>query len=105
MDRKDYEEYLRGLDRVTREQLMNGNWYASVKGQLFDESDFHIISYNEYMKIPIVRVIRYWNLAATEVLNDDKLKCSDPDFTAGVLLAKDLNGNIYILDSYEFQLE
>ena len=94
-----------GLDRVTREQLMNGNWHASVKCQLFDESDFHLISYNEYMKIPIVRVIRYWDLAATEVLNDDKLKCSDPDFTAGVLLAKDLNGNIYILDSYEFQLE
>ena len=105
LDRKDYEEYLRGLDRVTREQLMNGNWYASVKGQLFDESDFHIISYNEYMKIPIVRVIRYWDLAATEVLNDDKLKGSDPDFTAGVLLAKDLNGNIYIMDSYEFQFE
>ena len=85
-----------GLDRVTREQLMKGNWYASVKGQLFDESDFHLISYNEYMKIPIVRVIRYWNLAATEVLNDDKLKGSNPDFTAGFLLAKDLNGNIYI---------
>ena len=105
MDRKDYETYLMGLDRVTREQLMNGNWHASVKCQLFDESDFHLISYNEYMKIPIVRVIRYWDLAATEVLNDDKLKCSDPDFTAGVLLAKDLNGNIYILDSYEFQLK
>ncbi len=105
LDRNDYEEYLMGLDRVTREQLMNGNWYASVKDQLFDQSDFHIISHDEYMKIPIVRVIRYWDLAATEVLNDDKLRGSDPDYTAGVLLAKDLNGNIYILDSYEFQLE
>jgi len=105
LDRKDYEEYLMGLDRVTREQLMNGNWYASVKGQLFDESDFHLISHDEYMKIPIVKVIRYWDLAATEVLNDDKLKGSDPDYTAGVMLAKDLSGNIYILDSYEFQLE
>ena len=38
-------------------------------------------------------------------MNDDKLRGSDPDYTAGVLLAKDLNGNIYILDSYEFQLE
>ena len=45
LDRKDYEEYLMGLDRVTREHLMNGNWYASVKGQLFDESDFRLISY------------------------------------------------------------
>lgn len=105
LDRKDYEEYLMGLDRVTREQLMNGIWYASVKGQLFDESDFHLILYNEYMKIPIVRVIRYWDLAATEVLNDDKLKGSDSDYTAGVLLAKDINGNIYIVDSYEFQLK
>lgn len=105
LDRNDYEEYLMGLDRVTREQLMNGNGYASVKGQLFDESDFHIIFHDEYMKIPIIKIIRYWDLAATEVLNDDKLRGSDPDYTAGVLLAKDLNGNIYILDSYEFQLE
>ena len=29
LDRNDYEEYLMGLDRVTREQLMNGNWNAS----------------------------------------------------------------------------
>ena len=42
---------------------------------------------------------------ATEVLKDDAIKNNDPDFTAGVLLAKDLSGNIYITDSYEFQLE
>ena len=56
------------------------------------------------MKIPIIKVIRYWDLAATEVLNDDRLKNSDPDYTAGVSLAKDLSGNLYIIDSYEFQL-
>lgn len=105
LDRKDYEEYLRGLDRVTREQLMNGNWYATIKGQLFGESDFHLISNSDFLKISIIRIIRYWDLAATEVLNDDRLKGSDPDYTAGVLLAKDINGNIYIVDSYEFQLE
>ena len=33
------------------------------------------------------------------------MKDNDLDYTAGVLLAKDLNGNIYIVDSYEFQLE
>lgn len=105
LDRKDYEEYLMGLDRVTREQLMNGNWYATIKGQLFDESDFHLISNSDFLKISIIRIIRYWDLAATEVLNDDRLKGSDPDYTAGVLLAKDINGNIYIVDSYEFQIE
>jgi phage terminase large subunit-like protein len=105
LDRKDYEEYLMGLDRVTREQLMNGNWYATIKGQLFDESDFHLISNSDFLKISIIRIIRYWDLAATEVLNDDRLKGSDQDYTAGVLLAKDINGNIYIVDSYEFQLE
>ena len=105
LDKKDYEEYLMGLDRVTREQLMNGNWYATIKGQLFDESDFHLISNSDFLKISIIRIIRYWDLAATEVLNDDRLKGSDPDYTAGVLLAKDINGNIYIVDSYEFQLE
>lgn len=94
-----------GLNRVTREPLMNGNWYATIKGQLFDESDFRLISNNDFLKIPIIRIIRYWNLAATEVLNDDRLKGSDSDYTAGVLLAKDINGNIYIVDSYEFQLK
>jgi hypothetical protein len=34
-------------------------------------------------------------LLQQKVLNDDKLKGSNPDFTAGVLLAKNLNGNIY----------
>lgn len=63
-----------GLDRVTREQLMNANWYASVKGQLFDESDFHLISHSDFLKIPVIRIIRYWDLAATEVLNDDAIK-------------------------------
>ncbi len=47
----------------------------------------------------------YWDLVATEVLNDDKLECNNSDYTAGVLLAKDSKINIYILDSYEFQLE
>ena len=105
LDRKDYEEYLMGLDRVTSENLMYVNWYATIKGQLFDESDFHLISNSDFLKISIIRIIRYWDLAATEVLNDDRLKGSDPDYTAGVLLAKDINGNIYIVDSYEFQLE
>ncbi|WP_296805447.1 hypothetical protein [uncultured Methanobrevibacter sp.] len=33
------------------------------------------------------------------------MKCNNPDYTTGILLAKDLNSNIYILDLYEFQLE
>ena len=57
------------------------------------------------MKILLVRIIRHWDLTGTEVMDDDKLKGNGPDYTASVLLAKDLNGNIYILDSYEFQLE
>lgn len=57
------------------------------------------------MKIPIVRIIRYRDSAATEVINDDTLKGNNLDYTVGVFLAKDLNGNIYILESYEFQLE
>ena len=43
--------------------------------------------------------------STTEVLCDDKLKGNNPDYAAGVLLSKYFNGNIYILDSYEFQLE
>ena len=63
-----------------------------------------IFNSNEYIKIPIVRIIWYLDLAAIVLLNDDKLKGNNPDYIVGVLLAKDLMG-IYILDSYEFQLE
>ena len=70
---------------------MNGNWYASIKGQLFDESDFHLISHDEYLKIPIVRIIRYWDLAATEVLDDTSTKKNDPPvlFRALILYNQD----------------
>ena len=56
-------------------------------------------------KIPIVKVIRYRNLAATEVLNNDKMRCNNHDCTDCVLLTKNLSGNICILDSNEFQPE
>lgn len=45
---------------------------------------------NEYMKIQILRIIRHWDLAVIEVMDDDKMKGNDSDYTAGVLLAKDL---------------
>ena len=56
------------------------------------------------MKNPIVRVSRYWDLAATDVLNDDKLKGSDHDFTDGVLLAKDLNSTFTFWIHMNFSL-
>lgn len=56
-------------------------------------------------KIPIVKVIRYRNLAATEVLNNDKMRCNNHDCTDCVLLTKNLSRNICILDSNEFQPE
>ena len=44
------------------------------------------------------------DLAATDVLNDDKLKGSDHDFTDGVLLAKDLNGTFTFWIHMNFSL-
>ena len=41
------------------------------------------------MNISIVRIIWYWDLAATEVLSEDGLKNSDSNYSVGVLLAKD----------------
>lgn len=105
LDRKEYEEFLLGLDRIQREQLMNGNWYTRIKGQLFDETDFNIISYKEFKKIPIVYRTRYWDLAATEVIDEEKKKGSDPDYTAGVKIDEDIEGNLYITDVKKFQLE
>jgi hypothetical protein len=38
------------LDRATEKHLMNSNWHALVKARLFNETDFHLIPHDEYMK-------------------------------------------------------
>ena len=103
LNREEYELFLNELDPVAREQLMHGNWYARIEGELFNETDFILLSPERFEKVPVIHEARSWDLAATEVIDENK--SSDPDWTAGVKIAEDNAGNLYITKVDKFRLE
>jgi predicted phage terminase large subunit-like protein len=89
LDAAEYLESLKELDPVTRRQLQEGDWNASVKGNKFNREWFEIV---EEAPASIRRRVRYWDLAATEPKPG-----KDPDYTAGALLGEK-DGIFYIFD-------
>jgi len=77
-----YVERLRGLDPVTRAQLLDGNWMARpAAGAYFKR---HWIEVVNVSPAPATAPrIRYWDRAATEAH-----KGNDPDWTVGLLMAR-----------------
>lgn len=87
--REEYEKSLQNLDPITRQQLLNGDWTARSAGNKFRREWFKIVDV-----APVkLRNCRYWDMAATE-----KTSRNDPDWTAGALLGKSLEGNYYLQD-------
>ena len=95
LDTKDYEKSLAELDPVTRAQVLRGDWDARTQGGLFRSEWFHVQAEPPKMK----RVVRFWDLAATEVSES----ATDPDYTAGVKLGMDPDGVFYVLDVQRFR--
>lgn len=88
----DYKANLMALSRVERERLLHGNWKVRpAAGLYFKRSDVTIVD-----SIPddIEKMIRRWDLAATEVAENNP----DPDWTAGVLMARRKNGRYIVLN-------
>ena len=77
LDQDSYDAALNKLDPITREQLRHGDWDISISGGLFERAWFEIVD-----TAPSGNQVRFWDLAATEAK-----KGSDPDWTAGVLMA------------------
>jgi predicted phage terminase large subunit-like protein len=77
-----YLSNLMALDRVSRAQLLEGNWNVKISaGAYFKKEWFPVI----YVLPPITsRSIRYWDRAATVPSEGNK----NPDWTVGVLLKK-----------------
>lgn len=91
LDQKDYRKQLEKLDVVTRQQLLDGDWNASVKGTLFDRSWFRIVSVwssNGKSK-------RAWDLAATQ---------DGGDYTAGARWVRGRGGVFTLIDMQHAQL-
>ena len=90
LDRDEYKKSLSGLDPVTREQLLNGDWDIRPEGQMFKREWFNIVD-----TYPAdVKTVRYWDKAAT---------AGGGDWTAGAHVGvKD--GKTYIIDMVHEQL-
>ncbi len=89
----DYETYLRSLeqlDPVTRARMLNGDWDVRDEG-MFKRFWWQMLEARPVL--PRARLVRYWDLAATEEHDGN-----DPDYTVGTLIARDEDKRLYVLD-------
>lgn len=89
----DYDAYLLSLSHmspVDRMRLINGDWDVMEEGGKFRREDFEIIDESEVPKP--TKVVRYWDLAATEVSASNP----DPDYTCGLRLEAS-PGGVYVV--------
>jgi predicted phage terminase large subunit-like protein len=97
LDREEYDKFLQELDPYTRQQLREGNWFARPPGFKFRREWFEIVD-----EAPRnAQRVRWWDLAATVEPKrrvGSKLSSDDPDYTVGMLLARDNAGVYYIED-------
>ena len=78
----EYLANLRSQDKVTRKQLLEGNWdVRPAAGLYFKEHYFPVIDVGPE---GIEWAVRYWDMAATKPHDDNP----DPDYLAGVLLGE-----------------
>jgi predicted phage terminase large subunit-like protein len=93
LDLVSYEESLRELPPGRRQQLRYGDWEVQSGDGLFKREWFT----GRLVELPEVpsglAVCRSWDLAASEAAHG-----SDPDFTAGVLVGRDRDGQSYVID-------
>ena len=91
-----YQERLRGLDRVTRAQLLGGDWLVKPSaGAYYKRSWFRII---DAAPSQVTGRVRHWDLAATAPSEGN-----DPDWTVGVKMARTKDGMFIIEDITRFR--
>lgn len=94
-----YRANLENLPLVERERLLHGNWKIKPAAGMF----FKRVQIGDVLdKLPddIVSIVRAWDLAATDVDEDD-----DAAYTSGVLMAKRANGRFLVVDVINQQLK
>lgn len=101
LDVGEYRSNLARLDPATRSQLDHGDWWAITGGKFFKPELFKFVDTAPTARL---RVVRYWDLAATEAT-----KGKNPDWTAGakVSLVRTNTGNheVYVHDVVRFREE
>jgi len=95
VDAETYKQSLAELDPIRRKQLLEGDWEVKSEGAIFRNEP-------EIVDEPFgtnVRRARFWDLAATA----QTTASPDPDYTAGVLLARSKDGLWRIEDIQRFR--
>lgn len=96
-DDPTYEDSLRAMPMVERERLLWGNWKVRPSaGMVFRREWFPV----EQARPADCRRIRCWDFAASEPRPDHP----DPDWTVGLLLARDTKGVFWIEDVQRMQV-
>ena len=94
-----YLANLKALPLVERERLFKGNWKIKPAAGMF----FKRVQVGDILsKLPddIVSIVRAWDLAATDVDEDN-----DAAYTSGVLMAQRANGRFLVVDVINQQLK
>lgn len=94
-----YLANLLALPLVEKERLLHGNWKIKAAAGMF----FKRVQIGDILeKLPkdIVFIVRAWDLAATDVDEDD-----DAAYTSGVLMAKRANERFLVVDVINQQLK
>lgn len=95
---KDYELQLLQQDSVQRARLMDGDWEAiPAAGKYFKKDWVDFCSRDSIPKGS--RLVRHWDRAGTE---KGERKSKDPDWTAGVLLARK-GAHYWVVDVQRFR--
>jgi predicted phage terminase large subunit-like protein len=92
----NYVSNLLNLPRVEKERLYYGSWYARQESSShFKRAWTPIVNPVEFLRNdPIVKRVRVWDLASS--LPSEAYP--DPDYTAGVLIARTKSGNYLVED-------
>jgi len=91
LDQDDYVESLMELDPVTRAQLLRGDWNIRPDGRMFKRDWFKPAPRSA---VPgNCMWVRFWDTAAT-----DPTPGHDPDWTVGIRVGRDPQGNYWIDD-------
>lgn len=92
----DYVSTLAALPRVTRERLLFGSWLAREEGSGYFKRSWTPVErgHDIFSKDSVVKRVRAWDLASTLPSEQN----SNPDYTAGVLIAKTKAGYYIVED-------
>jgi predicted phage terminase large subunit-like protein len=82
----DYANRLRGLDRVTRGQLLDGNWLIKPAAGLYFQRGW--FKWLDVAPADVLGRVRRWDLASTE----------DGDWTVGVRMSRPKDSGLWVIE-------